>query len=368
MGASETAEAAEAAELAGELYLVPPARFVAAREELVRTAREAGHHRLAGQLQGLRRPTHSAWLVNLLVRHEPAPVGNLAALGRQLRHAQTRLDGTQLRRLCVQRRQVIADLLHRARRLAADAGVRPTGQVLCEVEATLHAALVDLAASSAVLSGRLLRPMSHYGFGPTPHLPTELASAATSPSDPGPVPPLAAAPASRTVAPPAEGRCEDEWVFWPVQPVQPERPAAAAEHGAAARQAPRVSARSRAETRLRLVGPACSGNRAGDTEPAAHGPGSPGRLEDELAEAESAQWRREQELATAEAAVEEAREEVAWFEQQRMVARYETAAAERRLAEARAAQRSSIRAVTEARRALDAAQARRRPAGEPDNR
>ena len=75
MGSSET----EA--LAAELYLVPPARFVAARDALVRQAREAGHRELAGELSGLRRPTVSAWLVNLLTRHERARMESLVALG-----------------------------------------------------------------------------------------------------------------------------------------------------------------------------------------------------------------------------------------------------------------------------------------------
>ena len=46
-------------EIVRELY-VPPADFVAARNELVRQARAAGSQEIAERLQHLRRPTRSA--------------------------------------------------------------------------------------------------------------------------------------------------------------------------------------------------------------------------------------------------------------------------------------------------------------------
>ncbi len=344
MGAPDTVE------LVGELYLVPPTGFVAIRDELVRKARRAGYGTLARELQGLRRPVQSAWVVNLLARHERAAMEELSALGRQLRDAQKRLDGSELRRLGAQRQRVVADLLARARRRAAEAGARPADRVLCEVEATLNAALVDLAASSAVLSGRLVRPMSHHGFGPKPQLPAD-----GSPGDLDAVPQLAVVPTSRL---PVGTGPEDEWVFWPV---------AAAEHDAGAPGLPLPAGPpeeldGQRPRRLRLVRNEPQ-PPAGTQPPAAReGPLDP--VADELAAAESAHWRHEHELAAAEAAVVVAREELEWFEQQRTAARQEKLAAERRLAEARSAQHASVRAVVEARRALEAAEARRRSAAE----
>ena len=55
-------------EIVRELYVLPPVDFVAARNELVRQARAAGSREIAERLQRLRRPTRSAWLVNLLAR------------------------------------------------------------------------------------------------------------------------------------------------------------------------------------------------------------------------------------------------------------------------------------------------------------
>ena len=64
-------------EIVRELYVLPPTDFVAARNELVRQARAAGSREIAERLQHLRRPTRSAWLVNLLARDsdgDAAPV------------------------------------------------------------------------------------------------------------------------------------------------------------------------------------------------------------------------------------------------------------------------------------------------------
>src|SRR4029450_11886830 len=152
-----------------ELYVLPPADFIAARNELVRQARSAGSRENPDRLQQLRRPTRSAWLVNLLAS-DSAAMQRLSALGRQLRDAQTGLAAAELRSLAEQRRRLIADLMERAQGYADDAGVRLTPTVLSEVQATLQAALVDLAGAMMIRNGRLVRPLSHSGFGPRPRV------------------------------------------------------------------------------------------------------------------------------------------------------------------------------------------------------
>ena len=154
-------------EIVRELYVLPPTDFVAARNELVRQARAAGSQDVAERLRQLRRPTRSAWLVNLLARDSEA-MQRVSALGRQLRDAQTGLAGTELRNLAEQRRHLIADLLDRAQACATEAGLRVTPTVLAEVQTTLQAALVDLAGAMTIRNGRLVRPLSHSGFGPRP--------------------------------------------------------------------------------------------------------------------------------------------------------------------------------------------------------
>jgi len=311
----------EVDEIVRELYVLPPTDFVAARNELVRQARAAGSRELADRLQRLRRPTRSAWLVNLLAQ-DPVAMQRLSAIGRQLREAQTALDGSELRNLTEPRRQLIADLLHRARRHAAEAGLRLTDGVLLEVQATLQAALVDLAGALTVRNGRLVRPLSHNGFGPRPHV------------DLGP----AASPAEWTVV--------EKAADWGLPPVDDEL---------AARRK-RASADGRALERVDWTDAELVQDDAGSApDPRAETVRDLRRAEEELASAESAHWQREYELADAVAAVEAADDRMSSLASQRMEARRDKVTAQAHLAEARARQQEAVNALADARRRLDLA-------------
>ncbi|MGH3345214.1 MAG: hypothetical protein ACRDPK_20570 [Carbonactinosporaceae bacterium] len=150
------------------LYAAPPAEFVAARDSEVRAARERGDRDAARLLAGLRRPTVSAWLVNLLYQQERAAVEELLGIGEELTEASQRLSGPALQRLSAQRSQVVQTLVGTARRLAADAGVRVSADVAYEVQTTLGAAVADTGVADLVRSGRMLRAVSYAGFGPEP--------------------------------------------------------------------------------------------------------------------------------------------------------------------------------------------------------
>jgi hypothetical protein len=300
----------ELEEIVGELYLLPPADFVAARNELARQARAAGHREFAETLQHLRRPTRSAWLVNLLAHRDSAAMKRLSAVGRELRQAQTGLDGAQLRHLSEQRRQVLDELLERARHRAAEAGLRLTTEMLSEVEATLQAALVDLAGGLTVRNGRLQRPLSHAGFGPWPQVDFEW------PDEVG----------------------ED------VPPVEDEL----------------AARRARALATDRMVGGLVDGTgrqHVGDRSPAdeAEALRQVRRAEEELAAAESVHWQREFELADAAAGLEAADDRLNWLDSQRIGARRDKVSAQANLAEAESLQRDAVIAVADARRRLDLA-------------
>lgn len=300
----------ELEEIVGELYLLPPADFVAARNELVRQARAAGHREFAETLQTLRRPTRSAWLVNLLARRDSAAMKRLSAVGRELRQAQTGLDGAQLRDLTEQRREVIAELLERARQRAVEAGLRLTNELMSEVEATLQAALVDLAGSLTVRNGRLERPLSHSGFGPRPHIDF------VPPADENP--PLVGdeLAARRARAASTDGIATGRAYEPGLRPVRDENAAGPDQVDAARRVK---------------------------------------RAEEELAAAESAHWQREFELADAAAAVEAASDRLNWLDNQRIEARRDKVKAQRELDEAQELQRDAVLAVADARRRLDIA-------------
>ncbi|NNH71664.1 hypothetical protein HLB23_17655 [Nocardia uniformis] len=153
-------------EIAGELYGVAPAGFVAARDEWVRRARADGDRELAAAIGKLRRPTVAAWAVNLLVRQAHEEVGALLELGDALRDAQRRLSGDRLRTLTTQRQQVVNALTRKAGELAPDHGQPLSETVLREVGQTLHAALADPEVANQVRAGTLTSATTYEGFGP----------------------------------------------------------------------------------------------------------------------------------------------------------------------------------------------------------
>jgi hypothetical protein len=315
-----------------ELYALPPTDFVAARNELVRRARAAGSPEIAESLQHLRRPTRSAWLVNVLAG-DSAAMQRLSALGRQLRDAQTGLAGADLRNLAEQRRHLIADLMDRARTHADEAGVRLTPTVLSEVQATLQAALVDLAGALTIRNGRLVRPLSHSGFGPRP----------------------------RINVPPSESReLRPARVPPPVVP-ELERPPVEDELAARRRAtADRQAVQLVAVADLTVADDDASTVAADKESEAAR---SLRQAEEDLAAAEAEHWTSEFDLADAEAAVEAAEDAISELDSRRIEARRDKVTAQRHLTEARSRQRAAVSAVGEARRRVEEA---RQLAGEDE--
>ncbi|HEY7325253.1 MAG TPA: hypothetical protein VH520_10550 [Streptosporangiaceae bacterium] len=153
------------AEVADELYGLPPGQFIAARDERARAAKAAGRREDAAAIRKLARPTTSAWLVNQLSRGAPDQLSRLFEVGEALQEAQRTLAGDRLRELSGQRRQVVGDLLPVAAGIAGEAGQVASAAVLEEVRATLEAALADQDARQAVRSGRLTKALAYAGLG-----------------------------------------------------------------------------------------------------------------------------------------------------------------------------------------------------------
>src|SRR5438067_1805612 len=83
--------------IADELYALHPDAFAAARDERVRAARAAGAAPLARELAKLRRPTMSAWVVNLIWRDQREAMEQLFELAEGLALAQANASGAELR-------------------------------------------------------------------------------------------------------------------------------------------------------------------------------------------------------------------------------------------------------------------------------
>ena len=153
-------------EAADQLYAESPDDFVARRTALATAAKESGDRALAKQITGLRRPTRSAWLVNLVARAEQDQVAELRELGTALQQAQQQMAGDELRQLSKQRRTLIDSLARRAAELGAEQGYDAPDSAVQEVSQTLQAALGDPAVADVVQAGRLHQAVNYGGFGP----------------------------------------------------------------------------------------------------------------------------------------------------------------------------------------------------------
>ena len=165
---------------ADELYGAAPEEFVERRKALVAAARKAGDRPLSQAIGALRRPTRSAWLVNLLAREAPDDIAELLSLGAALRQAQADLSAPELRRLSAERHRAVQALARRAAALAEARGQPATEASLAEVSSTLQAALAEQSVADVVRAGRVAQAVAYGGFGPLPD--TLVAAAPTPPT------------------------------------------------------------------------------------------------------------------------------------------------------------------------------------------
>lgn len=164
--------------VADELYGLPLEDFTARRTASGKQARADGDHRLAGDIQALRKPTQAAWLLNQLVRARHDEIQLLLDLGHELRDVLADVDGDALRQLTRQRYQLVSALVERTRTLAVAHGRRMSDDVASAVRTTLEATLSDQASAAALAAGQLTEPLTVSGFGaseaePAPGRPTQ---------------------------------------------------------------------------------------------------------------------------------------------------------------------------------------------------
>ena len=151
--------------IADDLYGLRPDEFAAARDEQVKKARSDGQQPLARELSKLRRPTQSAWLLNLLWRDQREVMEQFLEVAEGLSRAQAQAAGAEMRSLNAQRRELEAALIRQARSLAEKAGVAVTATTEREAQETLAAALARPDVAEEMRTGRLVKPASYAGFG-----------------------------------------------------------------------------------------------------------------------------------------------------------------------------------------------------------
>jgi hypothetical protein len=170
------------ADIKARLYALPPDEFTEARD----TAAKQAPGPLARSIKALRRPTLSAWLVNLLAAHRPDELDELLSIGEQLRDAHQAPRGQELRELSVRRQAVITSLVALARDLATEHGRTVRDDAAWEAEGTLRAALADADVADLVRAGTLMRPIEYSGLGlPALELTEQLADDAVPVEQPG---------------------------------------------------------------------------------------------------------------------------------------------------------------------------------------
>ena len=144
------------------LYSSDPGDFTERRKALVARAREGGDRALAKTIAGLRKPTRSAWVVNMLVRADRFAVPRMTALGDDLRDAERAMDGARIRELSRRRRELMASLLQQA--FSAAGLESPPAALRDEVTRTRTAALADTQVADQLRSGTLVRAVYRDGF------------------------------------------------------------------------------------------------------------------------------------------------------------------------------------------------------------
>jgi hypothetical protein len=148
-----------------ELYRVPPAEFIAARDAMATEARRAGNPELASSLKKLRKPSVGAWLANVLVLEQSSDVERLVDLGADLRAPTRKLEGQQIRRVSKEKSDAVSKLVRDARSRASRAGQSVSAAAAEELETTLEAAFADPRAAESLLKARLIGGLHYSGLG-----------------------------------------------------------------------------------------------------------------------------------------------------------------------------------------------------------
>src|SRR5438045_1230270 len=93
-------------DVADALYEAHPDAFASVRDEAVKAARAQGNAPMARDLAKLRRPTLSAWMVNLLWRDQQPVLEQLFQIADGLALAQARAAAAEFRALLGLRREI----------------------------------------------------------------------------------------------------------------------------------------------------------------------------------------------------------------------------------------------------------------------
>ena len=149
-----------------ELFAVPPAEFVTARDALAKELRASRREAEAKEVASVRRPTAPLWAVNQLARRAPSDVEDLLDSSERVEKAQLRgAAGDELRAAMAAQRAALAKLEAGAEQILRGAGLQTSPGAVRTVQSTLQAAATGpREVRERLRSGTLPEALEPAGF------------------------------------------------------------------------------------------------------------------------------------------------------------------------------------------------------------
>jgi hypothetical protein len=150
-----------------ELFKLPLAEFIAARDTLARRLKQSGRADDAALVKALAKPSVSAWTVNQLYWNHRNAFEELLAAGQRFHKAQTSAGAgkvANMRGALEARRAALAELSDLAASVLSDAGHNPSLDTIRRITTTLEAVSAYASVSDGPTLGRLSQDVDPPGF------------------------------------------------------------------------------------------------------------------------------------------------------------------------------------------------------------
>lgn len=144
------------------LFELKPEEFTTERDRLAKELKKSGEDEEAAAVKALKRPTVTAYALNLVARRYGGLIENVLAAGERMRTATSRGKMDEAK---AERQKAIAEITSQAAGLMAEEDRPVTAQVREKITETLLAAATDDETRDSLKSGTLLKEAVPSGFG-----------------------------------------------------------------------------------------------------------------------------------------------------------------------------------------------------------
>lgn len=149
-------------EAAEPLFELPPEDFTAERDRIAKELKKQGEEEASGRVKALKRPSVTAYALNLVARRHPDLVEAMLEADERLRTAKSRTDMDEAK---ADRQKAISAISGKATSLMADQDRPVTAQVKERLTETLLAVATDDGTRERLKTGHLLKEAEAGGFG-----------------------------------------------------------------------------------------------------------------------------------------------------------------------------------------------------------